>query len=207
MATLLHLDSSPMGDHSVSRHMSATFTKHWKQAHPEAKIITRDITTTPLEPVTGAWVGAAYTPAEARTAEQKQTLALSDTLVGELFEADEYVFGVPMHNFGIPGALKEWIDQIARVNVTFSYADGSPKGLLTGKKLTVLIAAGGAYDEGTAMAGFNFVEPYLKSVFGFLGVTKLAFHTAGGAAALNYGADRAEFLSPHDIAVAELAAK
>jgi len=206
MATLLHLDSSPMGDHSVSRHMSATFAERWQKAHPEGKIIKRDITTTPLVPVSGAWVGSAYTPAEARTPEQKQTLALSDTLIAELFEADEYVFGVPMHNFGIPGALKEWIDQIARVNVTFSYADGTPKGLLTGKKLTILVAAGGNYDAGTATAGLNFVEPYLKGLFGFLGITDITFHTAGGAASLNYGANRDEFLKPHDIAVAELAA-
>ena len=90
--------------------------------------------------------------------------------------------------------------------MTFTYADGVPKGLLTGKKLTVLIAAGGKYDAGTATAGLNFVEPYLKSLFGFLGVTDIAFHTAGGASSLQYGVDRNEFLQPHDIAVAELAA-
>jgi FMN-dependent NADH-azoreductase len=206
MATLLHLDSSPMGDHSVSRHMSATFAKHWHKANPEGNIITRDLTSTPLVPVTAAWVGAAYTPADALTPEQKETLSLSNTLVGELLEADEYVFGVPMYNFGVPGAFKEWIDEICRVNVTFSYADGTPKGLLTGKKLTVLIACGGKYDAGTATAGLNFVEPYIKGVFGFLGVTEITFHTAGGAASLNYGANREEFLAPHDSAVAELAA-
>jgi FMN-dependent NADH-azoreductase len=206
MHTLLHLDSSPMGDASVSRHMSSTFAEQWKRANPDGKIITRDITTTPLTPVDAAWVGAVYTPVEARTAEQNATLALSDTLVGELFGADEWVFGVPMYNFGIPAAMKEWIDQIARVNVTFSYAGGTPKGLLTGKKLTVLIATGGVYDAGTAMAGLNFVEPYLKNLFGFLGVTDVAFHTAGGAGALNYGADRAAFLKPHEEAIALLAA-
>jgi FMN-dependent NADH-azoreductase len=112
-----------------------------------------------------------------------------------------------MYNFGVPGVFKEWIDQIARVGVTFAYVDGAPKGLLTGKKATVLIAAGGSYDAGTATEGLNFVEPYLKTVLGFMGVTDVKFHTAGGSAALNYGADRGEFLAPHDVAVAELAAK
>jgi len=106
----------------------------------------------------------------------------------------------------VPSLFKEWLDLICRVGVTFSYADGTPKGLLTGKKLTVLIATGGIYDAGTAMAGLNFVEPFVKGVFGFLGVTDITFHTAGGAASLNYGASRDEFLKPHDIAVAELAA-
>jgi FMN-dependent NADH-azoreductase len=206
MPTLLHIDSSPMGDHSISRHLTSIFVDHWKRSNPEGTVLTRDLAATELTPVTAAWVQAAYTPEPARTAEQKEALAVSDTLIGELQAADEYVFGVPMYNFGVPGIYKEWIDQIARVGVTFSYTDGVPKGLLTGKKATILISAGGNYDPGTATAGLNFVEPYLKAVLGFLGVTDITFHTAGGAASLNYGVDRGDFLKPHDIAVAELAA-
>jgi len=195
-----------MGDRSISRHLSSIFVDHWKRANPEGTVLVRDLASTELTPVTAAWAQAVYTPAEKRTEEQKAALALSDTLVGELQAADEYVFGVPMYNFGVPAVFKEWIDQIARAGVTFSYVDGVPKGLLTGKKATVLIAAGGKYDAGTATAGLNFVEPYLKSLFGFLGVTDVAFHTAGGAASLNFGVDRNDFLQPHDVAVAELAA-
>jgi FMN-dependent NADH-azoreductase len=207
MSTLLHLDSSPMGDYSVSRHLTKTFVEHWTKANAGAKVIRRDTTMTPVVPVAAAWVGAVYTPAESRSEEQKQLLSLSDELVGELKEADEYVIGVAMHNFGLPSTLKAWVDEIARVNVTFSYADGIPKGLLTGKKATILIAAGGKYDKGTATEGLNHVEPYLKSVLGFLGVTDITFHTAGGASALNYGADRAEFLKPHEQALAALFTK
>lgn len=207
MPTLLHLDSSPMGGHSVTRHLTQTFTEQWKQANPGGKVITRDLAATALTDVTGAWVGAAYTPPDARTSEQKEVLALSDTLIAELMEADEYVFGAPMHNFGTPASFKQWIDQISRVGVTFAYVDGAPKGLISGKKATVIIAAGGSYDKGTATEGLNFVEPYLKAVFGFLGITDVTFHTAGGSAVLNYGADRADYLKPHETAVTELAAK
>src|SRR6202042_3358003 len=89
------------------------------------------------------------------------------------------------------------IDQIARVGRTFSYADGTTKRLLTGKKATFIIATGGIYDAQTQMASFNFVEPYLRSVFGFLGLTDVTFVTAGGTAALNQGHDRQAFLAPH----------
>ena len=102
-----------------------------------------------------------------------------------------------MHNFGVPSVLKLWIDQIARVGRTFSYANGAPKGLLVGKKATFIIATGGVYDARTQMASFNFVEPYLRSVFGFLGVTDSTFLTAGGTSALNQGHDRGTFLAPH----------
>jgi FMN-dependent NADH-azoreductase len=197
MPTLLHIDSSPLYGHSVTRELTGAFVDQWKSSHPDGTLIERDLTSTVIPPIDAAWVASVYTPEEARTAEQKELLTLSDTLVAELFAADEYVLGVPMHNFSVPSVLKLWIDQIARVNKTFSYATGSPVGLLTGKKATFIIATGGNYDAQTQMASYNFVEPYLRSVFGFLGVTDTTFLTAGGTMALNYGADRDTFLAPH----------
>jgi FMN-dependent NADH-azoreductase len=206
MATLLHIDSSPMGVASISRHLSNTFVENWKKSHPGGKVITRDLTKSGLISINAEWVAAAYTPEESRTAEQKAALAKSDELLAEVEAADELAIGVAMHNFNIPSVLKLWIDQVVRVNRAFSYADGSPKGLLVGKKATFLVATGGTYGAGTAMESLNFIEPYLKTLFGFIGLTDVTFHTAGGAAALNYGANREEFLQPHDEAVAALAA-
>jgi len=197
MPTLLHIDSSPLYGRSVSRQLTGAFVTQWKSSHPGAAVIDRDLAATPMPPINAEWVGAAYTPEEARNPQQKELLALSDKLLTELGQADEYVIGVPMHNFGVPSVLKLWIDQIARVGKTFAYVDGAPKGLITGKKATFIIATGGVYDAQTRMASFNFVEPYLRSVFGFLGVTDVTSLTAGGTAALNYGQDRDAFLAPH----------
>ncbi len=197
MPTLLHIDSSPLYGRSVSRELSTAFVTQWKASHPDGRVIDRDVNAIPMAPITAEWVGAAYTPEEARTPQQKELLTLSDSLLAELEQADEYVFGVPMHNFGVPAVLKLWIDQIARVGKTFSYAGGTPKGLIIGKKATFIIATGGIYDAQTQMAAFNFVEPYLRSVFGFLGVTDGTFLTAGGTGVLNQGHDRNAFLAPH----------
>jgi FMN-dependent NADH-azoreductase len=197
MPTLLHIDSSPLYGRSVSRQLTKAFVTEWRSSHPGGTVIDRDLNGTALSPITAEWVGAAYTQADARTLQQKELLALSDILLAELERADEYVFGVPMHNFSVPSVLKLWIDQIARVGRTFTYADGTPKGLISGKKATFIIATGGNYDAQTQMASFNFVEPYLRSVFGFLGVKDTTFLTAGGTAALNYGQDRDLFLAPH----------
>jgi FMN-dependent NADH-azoreductase len=197
MSRLLHVDSSPLYGRSVSRQLTGAFVAQWEASHPGGIVVDRDLNATVIPPITGEWVAAMYTPEEARTLEQRELLALSDGLVAELQQADEYVIGVPMHNFGVPSVLKLWIDQVARAGKTFSYADGVAKGLLTGKKATFLIATGGRYDAQTQMASFNFVEPYLRSVFGFLGVTDATFLTAGGTSALNYGQDREAFLAPH----------
>src|SRR5271156_1274484 len=115
MPTLLHIDSSPIYGRSVSRQLTSAFVTQWKASHPNGTVIDRDLTATAIPPVTAEWVGAVYTPEEARTPQQKELLSLSDSLLAELEQADEYVFGVPMHNFGVPSAFKLWIDQIARV--------------------------------------------------------------------------------------------
>jgi FMN-dependent NADH-azoreductase len=197
MSTLLHIDSSPLYGRSVSRELTGAFVAQWKASHPDGRVVVRDLNATPISPISAEWVCAVYTPEETRTPQQKELLSLSDSLLAELEQADEYVFGVPMHNFGVPSVLKLWIDQISRVGRTFSYANGTPKGLLVGKKATFIIATGGIYDAQTQMSSFNFVEPYLRSVFGFLGVTDASFLTTGGTAALNYGQDRDAFLAPH----------
>lgn len=197
MPTLLHIDSSPLYGRSVSRQLTAAFVTEWKSSHPNGTVIDRDLNATAIPPITAEWVGAAYTPEEVRAKQQKELLALSDSFIAELEQADEYVIGVPMHNFSVPSVLKLWIDQISRAGKTFSYADGRPKGLITGKKATFIIATGGVYDAQTQMSSFNFVEPYLRSVFSFLGITDATFLTAGGTAALNHGQDRDAFLAPH----------
>jgi FMN-dependent NADH-azoreductase len=198
MPTLLQIDSSPLGDSSISRRLTREYVANWKQAHPDGTVISRDLSATVIPPIGAAWVGASFTPSDAQTAEQREILGLSDELIGELESADEYVIGVPMHNFSVPSTLRLWIDQVIRAGRTFSYANGTPEGLLKGKKATVLVASGGVYDAGTAMASFNFVEPYLRTVLGFIGVKDTSFINAGGTAVLNYGkVDRQDFLAPH----------
>jgi FMN-dependent NADH-azoreductase len=196
MPTLLHLDSSPL-ETSISRELTREFVKAWKAVHPDGSVIYRDLAAHPPKPIDAAWVGSNFTPETARTPDQKAALQLSDELIAELEKADEYVFGVAMHNFGVPSVLKLWIDQIARSGRTFSYGADGPKGLLQGKKATIVIASGGVYELGTPSGVMNFVEPYLKAVLGFLGIANVKFVTASGAAQVMQGkVDRATFLQP-----------
>src|SRR5579863_44481 len=106
MHTLLHINSSPLYGRSVSRQLSDAFVTRWKSSHPNGTVVDRDLNASSISPVTAEWVGAAYTPEEARTPQQRELLVHSDTLLAELEQADEYVFGVPMHNFGVPSVLK-----------------------------------------------------------------------------------------------------
>lgn len=196
MATLLHLDSSPL-ETSVSRELGREFVKTWQLAHPGSTVVYRDLAKSAPKPLDAAWIYAAYTPEADRTAEQKATLALSDELIAELEQADEYVIDVAMHNFGVPATLKLWIDQISRAGKTFVYTETGPQGLLKGKKVTLLVATGGNYAAGTPYSAFNFVDPYLTAVFKFLGVSEVKVVAAGGTAQLmSPEVNRAAFLEP-----------
>jgi FMN-dependent NADH-azoreductase len=185
MATLLRIDSSPLGDGaSFSRQLTSEFVEKWKRTHPGGRVIARDVAATPLSPINAEWIGSAYAPKGTLTHHQREALALSDELIAELKTADEYVIGVPMHNFSIPGALKLWIDQVA------------PAGLLHHKKATFLVASGGVYDQGTPGFALNFIEPYLRSFFSFIGVKQTVFISAGGTARHRFGVDRGTILQP-----------
>jgi FMN-dependent NADH-azoreductase len=197
MATLLHLNTSPLAS-SVSRELTREFVSNWKASHPTGQVIDRDLAANPPKPLDQATIYATFTPEEARQPEQKDLIAYSEEAIAELEKADEYVIGVAMHNFSIPAVLKLWIDQVVRRGRTFSYGAEGPKGLLSGKKATILVATGGVYDAGSPYAAFNFIDPYLRTILGFIGITDVKFVTAGGTTQLMSGTvDRGQFLQPH----------
>jgi FMN-dependent NADH-azoreductase len=171
---LLRVDSSARR-HSVSRQLTARFAEAWQQEHPDGKVIERDLAAAPLQHITDEWVQAVHSNPATLTAEQKQVLALSDSLVEELVQADTIVIGAPMYNFAIPAPLKAWIDQVVRVGKTVLFAAAGPQGILKGKKVYVVTSRGGAYRTGTFTERFDHQEPYLRHILGFIGLTDVTF--------------------------------
>lgn len=166
--TILRIDSSARRDGSVSRQLTDRVVAHL--ANPATRIITRDLSSG-LPLLTAEWIGANFTPEADRTEAQRDELALSDSLIAELNAADTIVIGLPVYNFGLPAALKAWVDLVARAGVTFRYTEAGPEGLLTGKRVIVALASGG-----TAMGSqIDFATPYLRHLLGFLGITDVTF--------------------------------
>lgn len=186
MAHILHIDSSPRGERSHSRALSKEFITAWTSAHPEDTVTYRDLGHYPVPYVDEAWIAAAFTPPATHTSEMTQALKVSDDLVDEFLAADRYVLGVPMYNLNVPPALKAYIDQIVRVGRTFSVGADGYKGLVEGKKMIVLTARGSDFRPESPIAAYDFQEPYLRAIFGFIGVTDVQFINAN---ALNQGDD------------------
>ena len=162
--TLFHLNASARAEGSVTRDLSQRLVDRLSDA--ETDILARDIGAAPLPLLSEAWVGANFTPDEARTPAQRETLALSDALIAELEAADTLVLGIPIYNFGVPAAFKAWIDLVARARKTFKYTETGPVGLLAGKTAYVIVASGGT----AAGSEIDFATPYLRHVLGFLGI-------------------------------------
>jgi FMN-dependent NADH-azoreductase len=179
MPRILHIDSSARRDGSISRQLSRELVDALVAADPSSSVTYRDVSQEPITHVEANWVTGAYTPSDVRSPEQLEALRLSDQLVDELVAADVFVFGVPVYNFSVPAAFKAYIDQIARYGRTFQSTPQGPQGLLTGKKAYV-VGASGSGSHNLTTWGLNYHEPYLKSFFGFIGVTDLTFVTAGG---------------------------
>ena len=177
MARILHLDASPRGERSTSRQLSREFIEGWKRLHPGDSVIYRDMGHNPVPHVTEAWVVGAFTPPENHPADAQAAMRASDALIDEFLAADRYVFGVPMHNFCMPSTFKAYVDQIVRVGRTFT-ADW--KGLVLGKKMLVITARGGNYAPGSPVEAFDHQEPWLRTIFGFIGVTDISFIHAQG---------------------------
>jgi len=187
MANILHIDSSPRGDRSQSRTLTKEFITAWKASHPQDTVTYRDVGRHPVPHVDEAWIAAAFTPPENYTPELQAAIKVSNDLVDEFLTADYYVFGIPMYNFGVPSTFKAYIDQIVRVGRTFTMtSDGAFEGLVNNKKMLIITARGGSFPPGTPMAEFDFQEPYLRTVFGFLGITDIRFIHAEN---LNGGGD------------------
>lgn len=171
MSHILHLDSSPRGSRSISRALTKEFVTRWLQIHPGDRVTYRDVGQYPVPPVDEAWIAASFSKSKDLAPELASALSVSDELIDELLIADRYVFGIPMYNFGVPANFKAYIDQIVRVNRTFT---SDWQGLVTNKKMLVITTRGGSYSD-TSSNQLDFQEPYLRTVFEFIGITDITF--------------------------------
>lgn len=185
---ILHLDSSILGQGSVSRLLSAEIVARLKAENPAARVIYRDLAAEPVPHLSGAYLAAGMQPADQRSAEAQADLDLGAALMDEFLSADVVVIGAPMYNFSVSSQLKAWIDRVAVKGKTFNYTEKGPEGLAGGKKVIIASSRGGIYSTGPG-AAIDHQEPYLRAVFGFFGITDLDYIRAEG---VNYGPEQRE---------------
>ena len=196
MRTLLVVEVSPRGEHSMSRGLTKRFVEVWRQSHPGGRVIERDLMKTELPYVNLPWLAAYFTPPDRLTPAMTDLLRLSDELVGELLEADDIVIGTPVYNYNVPAVLKAYIDHIVRKGKTLGFAG---EGLVHGKKCTILMASGGVYTEGSPIRDRDLATTYLRLILKVIGIEDVTVVAGGNAKAVDMGqTTREEFLSRFD---------
>jgi len=175
---ILQVNSSARAEGSQSTRLASALVDRLRRARPDAQVTVRDLARNPHPALDETALQALFTDPGQRTPEQAARVALDDALIAEIQAADVVVLGVPMYNFGISTQLKNWIDAIARARVTFRYTENGPEGLLTGKKVYVVLTRGGRYRDTPA----DSQVPYLRTLLGFLGMTDVQFIYAEGLA-------------------------
>jgi FMN-dependent NADH-azoreductase len=180
---LLHIDSSPLGNNSVSRQLTARVVEQWVANHPGTTVEHLDLAADAPTHLSIDSLGFRLGPnAEGLSEVQRRENEISEKLVSQFLAADVVVLGAPMYNFSVPSQLKAWIDRIAQAGRTFTYTEKGPKGLAGGKTVIVASTRGGVYSSNPALAGLDHQESYLQTVFGFLGIADLQFVRAEGIA-------------------------
>lgn len=173
MTNILRVESSIKGEASVSRRLTDRITARLDAANPGASVTLRDLSKG-VPQIDGAWIGAVFTPAEARNADQAKIAAYSDALLAEVRAADILVIALPVYNFGVPAPLKAWIDHLARKGETFTYTETGPQGLLKGKRAIVALSS-----DGTKIGSeIDFASGYIRHMLGFFGITDVEFVAA-----------------------------
>lgn len=183
MSKLLHIDSSILGGNSVSRQLTAQIVASWRASHPATEVSYLDLAVDTPSHLSAESLGFRQPAgAAAFTDAQQRENAISEALVAQFLAADVVVVGAPLYNFAIPTQLKAWIDRVAQVGRTFTYTDKGPVGLAGGKTVIIASARGGVYSTSDAGNAMEHQESYLKTVFGFFGVTDVRFVRAEGLA-------------------------
>lgn len=177
--SVLRIDGSARLEGSFSRRVLDEVVAELKKQQPDLSLACRDLApdaaTSEIDLVNQDWLAANYTPEEERSQAQKDILAPSDALVRELQDADLLLIGVPVYNFGIPAAMKAWVDKICRTRLTFRYTESGPEGLLKGKKALLVVASGGVPVDSPA----DFATPYMRQALRFVGITDVTLLAVG----------------------------
>jgi FMN-dependent NADH-azoreductase len=180
MTSLLFVTSSLFGKDGKSSLIAAELVDAWRQSHPGTKVAERHLDSESIPHLSGSTLGAVFAPAEQRSDAQRKAVAFADELIEEVEAADTLVLAVPMYNFSIPSTFKAWIDHITRAGRTFRYAENGPEGLLKSKKVFLIVSRGGVYTGESPAKAFDFQEPYLRWMLGFIGLSDLTFiHVEG----------------------------
>src|SRR3954468_7943288 len=179
---LLHVISTPRGLASNTGRVSACLLEALIEQDDELAVTTLDLFRTDLPSVAGKNIEQKYRLMTGQPLDEAglDSWGQIERSIEQFLAADVYLLTVPMWNLSIPYVLKYYIDAIVQPGYLFRYTpDGQVEGLVKNRTMLLVISSGSDYTT-QPMASFNFVESYLRAIFGFVGLTDIhVFHANG----------------------------
>lgn len=175
---LLHVIASPRGESSNTLRVSQAFLDVLEATHADATVKVVDLFNQDLPAIAGDNINAKYTLMIGKPIDRShaESWAEIEALIEDFVSADAYLISSPMWNLSIPYALKYYIDCIVQPGYVFQYNElGQALPLVHGKKMIVVSSRGGDYVAGGPMHAYDFQEPYLRAIFGFIGITDVEY--------------------------------
>lgn len=174
---LLHIIASPRGENSRTLKVSREFLSSLKEKNPNLIIKDFDVFKENLPEVTGSAIDAKYALMQGGSLNEqtKKSWEEISKLSMDFLSYDYYLITSPMWNFSIPYKLKHYIDVIMQAGILFGYTEKGVEGLAKNKKMYCISSSGSDYNEGNPMHRFDFLEPYLRSIFGLIGIYDVTF--------------------------------
>ena len=177
---VLHIIATPREQSNTLR-VSAAFLDCLRATHREMTVDVLDLYNQDLPAIAGTNIEAKYTLMMGQPIDKSHldSWRQIERLIQHFLTADVYLISTPMWNLGIPYALKYYIDCIVQPGYVFRYnEEGRVVPLVLGKRMVCVTSRGGDYSATTPLHPYDFQEPYLRAIFGFIGITDVSFINA-----------------------------
>jgi len=191
-------------EQAVSVKLYYAFLESYRKSHPDDTIIELDLYKEDLPYLNADMINGNFKAARGMelTSAEQAAVAVSGKYLDQFLAADKVVFAFPLWNFTVPAVLHTYIDYLCQAGKTFKYTEQGPVGLVSDKKVALLVARGGIYSEGPA-ASAEMAFNYMRNILAFFGVTDTTNVIVEGH---NQLADRAEAIIAQGVAEAQKAA-
>lgn len=176
MKKLLHIIATPRAEESRTLKVSSSFLETFTKNHPDWVVEDLNLFKEKLPDLTAKRVTGKYVLLEGNELSKQLSIEWQEIIqhINRFLSADAYLLSTPMWNFSIPYPLKHYLDVIVQPKYLFQYTETGVEGLAKNKKMLVIASRGGDYSASESQS-FDHQEPYLRTIFGFVGIKDIEF--------------------------------
>ena len=177
---VIHIIASPRGKDSNTLKITQEFLNSLIASQDDLTVETVDLYREDLPAVAGSNIESRYQliVGQPIDPEHEESWKNIEALIDHFLQADVVLISTPMWNFSIPYALKYYIDCLVQPGYTFGFNSEGAYGMIKDTQMVVITSRGNNYSSNSPMRPYDHQEPYLRTVFEFIGFRDIEFINA-----------------------------